>query len=509
MLLSAGFRSSWFRGSLVAVTLGLIACGGEDDPGAGDGTSSSSSSSGGSTSSGSLPPPPPGEGARIRVIHASPDAPAVDVYVKGSTEPVLRGLTYTQSSEYLSVPAGSYEFELRASPSTAASPIAYATGPLALKVGDSFSAIASGLLAGTEDASRFRVLAVHEDFGLAGADSAIVRIVHASADAPSVGIDLHDDNAAAPEIGNIDRFATSDAQGVQMTAGQAMQIGITAGGSRVTAFTTPALPAGAQLLVIATGLLGKKANAADGFGLLAVGETGTVGLIRQNPRVYALHAGADAPAVDLFVGDQELVDNLSFGGLSSPVQVPPGAYTIDFFAAAAGNARPAGAPAASAVTAEIPAGSEVLAVATGLLGGTGAAGSPVFQVTAAIEGFADDTQARLRVVHASPDAPAVDVGILNAEQVVSPVLLPNLTFGTASPAEGVGAGQTSTLPLGVTPTGQNSTVAASFHVPVESTTRAFAVAAGALATSGAQPFRLLVVSTERSPWSVTTVHPQP
>lgn len=51
--------------------------------------------------------------ARIRVVHASPDAPAVDVAVKGG--PVLfAGLPFPRASSYLSVAAGTYDLEVRA-----------------------------------------------------------------------------------------------------------------------------------------------------------------------------------------------------------------------------------------------------------------------------------------------------------------------------------------------------------------------------------------------------------
>lgn len=51
--------------------------------------------------------------ARIRVVHTSPDAPAVDVAVKGG--PVLfAGLPFPQASPYLSVAAGTYDLEVRA-----------------------------------------------------------------------------------------------------------------------------------------------------------------------------------------------------------------------------------------------------------------------------------------------------------------------------------------------------------------------------------------------------------
>src|SRR5690242_6965489 len=42
--------------------------------------------------------------AKVRVVHASPDAPAVDVWVDGSK--VLSGVTFFTASDYLDLPAG-------------------------------------------------------------------------------------------------------------------------------------------------------------------------------------------------------------------------------------------------------------------------------------------------------------------------------------------------------------------------------------------------------------------
>ena len=66
------------------------------------------------------PAPQPKAGmAMVRAIHASANAPQVDVYVKGNPTPVVTGLSYGQTSGWLEVPQGSYTFELRAAPSKA------------------------------------------------------------------------------------------------------------------------------------------------------------------------------------------------------------------------------------------------------------------------------------------------------------------------------------------------------------------------------------------------------
>lgn len=329
-----------------------------------------------------------------------------------------------------------------------------------------------------------------------GTRTAIVRVVHASADAPTVGIDVGADDPSKPEIASLARFADTGAAGVPLPAGQKLQVGIAAGGQTVTTFTTPELPAGGEILVIATGLLGKLPREAQGFSLLAVGPDGAIGFVKQNPGVYALHASPDAPAVDLFAGDVELADDLRFGKLSGSIQVPPGACNLDFFAHAQGGERPQGSPAASVTTPSLAAGEQYLAIATGFL----ANGGPKFQLTAFQEGFAldDAANARIRVIHASPDAPAVDVGVAG-QSSITPVV-PNLAFPDATDAPGLSL-TPGTTPIGITPAGQSSTIVARFDVSKTPGLRAFAVAAGALDGSKGAPFRLLLVDTTKTPWA--------
>lgn len=51
--------------------------------------------------------------ARIRFIHMAPDVPAVDVAVAGSASPLYDAVTFGNSGGYLTVPAGSYDLEVR------------------------------------------------------------------------------------------------------------------------------------------------------------------------------------------------------------------------------------------------------------------------------------------------------------------------------------------------------------------------------------------------------------
>lgn len=446
----------------------------------------------------SLPPTPSPGNAMIRAIHASPDAPAVDIYVKGNATPIVTNLAYGQTSGWLQVPAASYVLELRAAGAKATDPVVFVTAPLALEEGVLVSALASGLLASNDADASFRILPVPERFVDVPKDGIKIRAVHASPDAPAVDLDLGNDDPAKPELAGLARFTTTAGE-ISLPSDETIALGIAAGGARVTAFATPKLPAGAQVLLVATGLLGALPREKDGFALLAIGPNGTVGFIKQNPTVYALHASPDAPTVDAFAGDAELVDGLSFGQLSKPIQVPPGSYDLDFYASTQGSARPSGAPAASASTGALAAGERYLAEATGFLGKGG------FKLVAYRDGFdRDPLKAVLRAVHASPDAPAVDIGAVTGT-TISSVLFPDLAFTGSSDEKGLGA-TAGHLVVGVAPTGTAHPVA-TFTIPATSGQRAFAVAAGALAPAQNQAFfRFLVVDTSASPWTVTPVH---
>jgi hypothetical protein len=55
--------------------------------------------------------------ARVRVVHTSPDAPAVDIAVTGG-DVLISNLAFPNASDYLEVPAGTYDLEVRPAGST-------------------------------------------------------------------------------------------------------------------------------------------------------------------------------------------------------------------------------------------------------------------------------------------------------------------------------------------------------------------------------------------------------
>jgi hypothetical protein len=471
----------------------------DDDSGMESGSSEEGGESGESGDDGEPEPlPEPMEGnAMVRVIHGSPGAPAVDVYAKGSTEALIEDLAYGQATEWLEVPAGTYDFEIRPAGGSPFDAPVYSTGDLELTEGAVVSALAAGQL-GAEGDAAFRVIPLVEDWDDAALGETQVRIVHAGSDAPAVSIDVHADGS--DEVGALARFADTGTGGVGVPAKTELQLAIGAAGERVTAFTTPALPEGEKLLVIATGLLGQLPRQNEGFSLLVVGPQGSLGFIEQNPVIYALHASPDAPEVDLCSGDMVLASHLEFGSVAR-AQVPPGQYAIDFYAAPSNCA---GAVVTTDETPELEAGERYIAIATGEI--VPEAGEPPLQLVSFREGFDLDSPeaAIFNVVHAA-SAPEVDVGLVTGTTIEGGNLLEaGLKWPQESDTFSV---QPFTYQIGLAASGSPMplTPVVSYHVNAYAGLRSFVVAAGDLVPDGAEAsFRLLSVDTAATPWSVTT-----
>lgn len=116
--------------------------------------------------------------ADVRVLHASPDAPAVDVYLDDAIVDALTNVPFGTISGYLPIPAGDHNIKVYAT-GTTADPVIDADVTVA--AGKAYTVAATGALAdiGAQ---------VLEDEPAPIASAAKVRVIHFSADAPAVDI---------------------------------------------------------------------------------------------------------------------------------------------------------------------------------------------------------------------------------------------------------------------------------------------------------------------------------
>ena len=122
--------------------------------------------------------------AYLRVVHASPDAPAVDVYVGNGSEPTLANVSFGDVSSYLAVPAGTYNVTITLAGDRNAT--VYNTS-LTLAPRTATTVAASGEVS-TDSAMPFAPQAFNDDAFTPDANNSTLRIVHLSPDAPTVDV---------------------------------------------------------------------------------------------------------------------------------------------------------------------------------------------------------------------------------------------------------------------------------------------------------------------------------
>ena len=117
--------------------------------------------------------------AKLRVVHASPDAPAVDVYVNGDL--TLEEVPFKTDSGYLDVPAGTHDVEVFAAGTEYAEGTGVLQADLTVEAGKAYTVAAANLLESLE-------FVVAEDSMEVTEGMTKIRVGHLSPDAPAVDV---------------------------------------------------------------------------------------------------------------------------------------------------------------------------------------------------------------------------------------------------------------------------------------------------------------------------------
>jgi hypothetical protein len=122
-----------------------------------------------------------GRTAKVRAFHNSPDTPPVDIYVNGAK--TLSNVAYGTLSDYLRVPRGTYNVQVKVAPSTASDPAALEAD---VRLGRTPTTIAAiGSLTGDGRPLRLKVL---RDRDTRSRHLTRLRVAHTSPDAPAVDV---------------------------------------------------------------------------------------------------------------------------------------------------------------------------------------------------------------------------------------------------------------------------------------------------------------------------------
>ncbi|NIK12477.1 DUF4397 domain-containing protein [Alkalibacillus almallahensis] len=123
--------------------------------------------------------------AMVRIVHASPDAPAVNVYVNG--EATVEGAAFKDATDYMNLPAGEHDVAIYpAEANGEGDPVISQT--LTIEAGEAYTVAAVGMLDNLS-------LKVASDSMSVSEGMSKVRVGHLSPDAPMVDVGVIDGDA--------------------------------------------------------------------------------------------------------------------------------------------------------------------------------------------------------------------------------------------------------------------------------------------------------------------------
>ncbi len=334
--------------------------------------------------------------ATLRIVHASADAPAVDIDVRGQT--VATNVDYKAVSDVLTVPPGAVEVRVRGVlPGTARPTV---IGPTNITLGNE----RRYLLFALNNVASIEPLLLQLNTEAPPAGAARVRVVHAAPNAPRVSVFVTAPGASLTGAAPLGSFAFKENLGPANVAAGDYQIRVTPAGA-----TTPVvfdsgtirLDAGADLTIAA---VPNTTTGSSPISLLVIPPTGRAEILdRSTPAsLRVVHASPDTPAVQVVVNDNfaaPLVPNLAFPNFTPFVNVPAATYNV--------KVTPANNPGVIAINANLPlaAGSESTVLAVGRL-------ATIEPLVLADNRRRVATQAKVRIVHGSPTAGNVDIYVL-------------------------------------------------------------------------------------------------
>lgn len=272
--------------------------------------------------------------AKVRFVHASPDAPAVDIRLNSGDGPkVFSNIAFKKVTDYLEVDAGSYNFVVTAAGKTDAV-VTY--DPATLEEGQVYTVMAIGTLAAGDMYPFLVRVFVDTQNGAASVDlkekkvetkpMAKVMVVHGSPDAPAV--DLLVDGTKVNSAG----LAFPKNTGyLELEAGKEFNIKVNVAGTSTTAIEADlSFEKDKAYTVFAAGKVAEIAPLllTDDLTAPAAGKA----------HVRFVHLSPDAPAVDIAVkSGPKVFEKVAFKGFSAFTPVDAGTLDLEVLVSSSGT----------------------------------------------------------------------------------------------------------------------------------------------------------------------------
>ncbi len=270
------------------------------------------------------------EYAQLRVIHLSPDAPAVDVFVDEDESPAVTNLAFSEGTGFLQMETGDRDFHVAPAGASPDDSVLHIHG-VRLEAEKSYTAVAFGVL------SSIQGMALEESSEQLDSGNIRVRAIHVADGVGRVDIwNIPSDGTPSIIYEDVD-FGVAGAY-LDLPA-QAYTLGFDVDKDEVPdlIFDLPALPAGTIANIFAVSREGE-------VFLLAQLQDGSISRIdprgeeEEKTSLRVIHLSPDAPSVDIFAngGEPAAVSELAFQESTGYLELEPGTYSFNISAAGTG-----------------------------------------------------------------------------------------------------------------------------------------------------------------------------